>query len=804
MLTDDEIMAQVLAAFQDEQVEHRQAIANLLLELEREPEHEQRHTLLDQLFREAHSLKGGARAAGQLQVEQLAHQIEDVFSAVRQGVLPLTTEVCDPVYAALDAIGSLMQAVADSQQPDGTIYQPLLAALSGIVQHGTTQSQAAAHSSDHSTGNGHALLNLPGARHNGHDAVTLEALASALHGDGSSNGSGHSPEAAGDTVSASVRVATANLDTLFNETGELIACTVRYQQHAHEAQQLLTSLSRWRRIWRQARPVHARLQASTPSIRPTVHYLEGYHDRPATTSTSVVDRETSVLLSALTQAQELIGELERQLTRHVREMIEDSSRLDAVAERLHSQVRRTRMLPLATLWSPLRLQVREVARASGKQVILDLDDGGAEADRQVLDGLREVLLHLLRNAVDHGIESAEQRLAGGKAAEGRITLCADVSGDRLTMTLRDDGAGLDLRVIQERALESGLISVADLPRYGSAELTELIFLPGFSTRKTVSALSGRGVGLDIVRSQLERMHGRVQVHSAPGAGCTFTMTVPLSLTSAHSLLLEADGALYAIPLDSVQRIIKVLPEQIQILEGRAALALSDRPTPLAHLADVLDGTAASPRQASLALVFGTGERQVACLVDAVLGEQELVVHRLPAPLHHVQGFSGATILADGRVAPMLDVVDLMRGVLGVHTTIAVAPASVTSQRRSRVLVVDDSITTRTLEKNILIAAGYDVYLAADGLEAWTLLHELSDDGGCDLLLSDVDMPRLTGFELTARVRAEPRLHHLPVVLVTSLDTPADRERGIAAGADAYLVKRGFDQHALLDTIAGLL
>ncbi len=816
MLTDVEIMAQVLAAFQEEQAEHRQAIGDLLLTLERGPEPDQRRPLLDQLFREAHSLKGGARAAGQPVVEQLAHRIEDLFSAVRAGTLPLTPEVCDPIYATLEVIGELMRQVAEGHVIDPTPHEPLLATLAEFVEGNTgtapvaveapatppvasnPQPPSASPSKQAVTGTAAApTSSQPAADRNPAQVVSHDA---------DEPDTGYRSQA--DISGTSVRIATTTLDTLMNETGELITCTVRQQQRARDGHQLVELANRWRRIWRQVRPTYTKLQDRAPSIRPTVHYLSDYGEAPSAAPTIAADRETSVLLSALTEAHELIGELEKQLGQHVRALSEDSSQLEAVAERLHTQVRRTRMLPLSTLWSPLRLQVREMARAAGKQIVLDLDDGGAEADRQVLDRLRDVLLHLLRNAVDHGIEQPQQRAAAGKSEVGRLTLRADVGGDRLTLTLADDGAGLNLTAIQERALASGLINAADLGRLSASELTDLIFVPGFSTRTTVSALSGRGVGLDIVRAQIERMHGRVSVQSTPGAGCTFVMSVPLSLTSAQGLLLEADGALYAVPLDTVQRILAVSPDDVQVLEGRSALKLGERPAPLAHLGDVLgsSGRAAGQpvRRAGPALLLGVGDRQVVCLVDAVLGEQELVVQRLPAPLQQVRGLAGATILADGRVAPILDVVDVLRGVLGARSVIGEVVNPAMPQRRQRIVVVDDSITTRTLEKNILLAAGYDVHLASDGAEALTLLGQLFDSGGCDLLLSDVDMPHLNGFELTARVRGDSRLQHLPVVLVTSLDTPADRERGIAAGADAYLVKQGFDQHALLDTIASLL
>jgi two-component system chemotaxis sensor kinase CheA len=621
-----------------------------------------------------------------------------------------------------------------------------------------------------------------------------------------------------------VRLSIAVLDGLMNEAGELMTCSLRARQLSREAQALSDLPARWRRMWRRISPSLARAREVGPAHDPVVHHLDdrahaaagrwrggadGVVIAPARRAAgeAALARDEEPLLEALEQANALIGELTASLAGLSRQAAEDQTRLAAVTDRLHAQIRRTRMLPLTTLVNPLRLQVREMARAAGKRAALELDDRGAEADRQVLEQLREVFMHLLRNAIDHGIEEPEARAAAGKPELGTITLRASVSGDRLTITLEDDGAGISLEAVGRRAVAAGILGPAELERASEAELADLIFLPGFSTRQTVSALSGRGVGLDIVRSRVERMHGRVVVRSRPGAGTSFVIDVPLSLTSSHGLLLRAGGAAYVLPLDAVQRIVMPAPGQIQSLEGRPVLRVEGRPLPVATLDDLL-GVAGEQPQAGmrgLALILGSGERQVACLVDAVLGEQELVVHRLPPPLLRVRFLSGATILADGRVVPILDVVDLVRSAAGGQQRAVRAEAGPQEEHRAPViLVADDSITTRTLEKNILEAAGYRVCLATDGQEALEALHRLGDDGGCDLLLSDIDMPRLNGFDLTAQVRADTRLRHLPVVLVTSLDSPADRERGVSAGADAYIVKRAFDQQTLLDTIAQLI
>jgi two-component system, chemotaxis family, sensor kinase CheA len=800
MLTDAEIMAQVWAAFQAEQAEHRQAIGELLLELERNPDHPQRQKLLDQLFREAHSLKGGARAAGQPAVEQIAHHLEDVISAVRQGTLSLTPELCDPIYAALDAIDALVGRVAAGQPVDLALHSSILETLTRAVE-GAGRAPAA------DTG----ALARPAARDRDVPGVyppNTEAPPAAaettIRIQGEHPPNTETPPAAETTI----RIQTAIVDSLLNEIGELTTCGLRSAEHRREVRHLVELTVRWRRGWRRVRPIYARLQERMGALRPTIHYLGDRDELPSLVSEPRLDYDAAILLETLKETDALMGDLEQHLARHGQELAEAHAQLAASVERMHAQIRQARMLPLATIFGQIRLQARDMARAAGKQLALDVDDGGAVADRPVLERLREIITHLVRNALDHGIETPDLRAARGKAPEGRVTLRASVSGDRLICTLADDGAGLDLEAIRRQALASGWVSESDLARMGESELVQLIFLPGFSTRETVSTLSGRGVGLDIVRSQVERMHGRVDVQNIPGQGCRFLIAVPLSLTSAHGLLVRAGEASYAIPLDAVQRIIPVAPSDIQMLEGRASLVLDGRPLPLVSLAGLLG--AASPDMARpaaaqrLALVLGSGERQVAGLVDDVLRDQELVTHRLPPPLQQVRFIAGATILPDGRIVPILDVVDLIEAAIGTRQAHALTLDPATPRRSPTVLVVDDSLTTRTLEKNILEAAGYQVRLATDGAEALQILDQLADGGDCDLLLSDVDMPRLNGFELAAQVRASQRFKHLPIVLVTSLDTPADRERGIAAGADAYIVKRAFEQQALLETIAELI
>ncbi|WP_448542021.1 hybrid sensor histidine kinase/response regulator [Roseiflexus sp.] len=782
MENDDDIMAQVFAAFCEEQAEHRAAIASLLLEMEQHPDHPDDRALVDQLFRAAHSLKGSARAAGLPGIERIAHAIEDLFAALRQRRLRVTPALCDPVYAALDVIGVLVDRAIAHHPPDDALIETTVHRLRAVLAQPPSEQELAERTE------GAAI---PG------DETPVVSAGLAV------------PPGVGEVTT--VRLAIEVLDTLLNDVGELMTGVMRIRAQARRIQDLSGMSAPWKRLWRQVRPLVAQYQARSDAFHPVVHHLDIRPITPERSGDGLQQRDLQQLAGALTRAAALIDEIDQQLTACARDLAADQSMLSAVTDRLHLQIRRARMLPLRTIFQPLRLVARDVSRSAGKPVDLFFDDGGAEADRQVLDTLREVLTHLLRNAIDHGIEEATVRQHRGKPERGAVRLNATVDGDWLTIEVADDGAGLDDEAIRRRALELGLLTATDLERLTPTDIANLIFLPGFSTRTTASHLSGRGVGLDIVHSHIERMQGRIQVHSAPGAGCRFVLSVPVSLTSAHGLLVKLGQHTCAVPLESIQRIVAVQPGDVRVLEGRTVVLVDGRPVVLVHLADLMeagDGMGSFSRggERRPALLLGSGsERQVACLVDGVVGEQELVVHRLPFPIRRVQFIAAAAILPDGAIAPILDTVDIVRVASGAQRLPAPATPDVNQERRiPQILVVDDSLTTRMLEKNILEAAGYQVHLATDGVEALDVLQRLSTNGGCDLVISDIDMPRLNGFELTEKLRAGERFKHLPVVLVTSLDAPEHRERGVTVGADAYIVKRAFDQQTLLDTIARLI
>jgi two-component system chemotaxis sensor kinase CheA len=479
-------------------------------------------------------------------------------------------------------------------------------------------------------------------------------------------------------------------------------------------------------------------------------------------------------------------------------------RLSLIIDELQDEIKRVRMLPLTTITATFGRMVRDLAREQEKQIDLVITGRDTELDKRVLEQIKDPLIHLLRNAVDHGIETVAERNEAGKPAAGQITLAASQQGHNVVITVSDDGSGLNLPAIRASAVRKGLVKPADVQNLSDDEVANLIFNSGLSTSQIITDISGRGVGLDVVRQNIEELHGTLEVTFEPGQGTHFTMTLPLTLASSHGLLVQAGKQTFALPLTTVERMLHVKRSEITRVEGKEAITYQGKPVALAWLADLL-ALPQSPQNADqlTIVIVAVAEKRLGLIVDGLAGEQEIVMKTLGKQLAKVGGIAGATVLGSGQVVLVLHTADLVKLATRIE---ARRPLTTDTNHQEKdhyktILVVDDSITTRTLEKNILEAAGYYVKLATDGEEA---LASLVSDGLPDLIVSDINMPRLDGFALTGRVKQDSRYADIPVILVTSLDSPADKARGIEAGADAYIVKSKFDQGNLLETIDQLV
>jgi two-component system, chemotaxis family, sensor kinase CheA len=567
----------------------------------------------------------------------------------------------------------------------------------------------------------------------------------------------------------SIRVALSKLDSLMAEAGELALSRINAEQRSKDLQNMRQAINRFPRLWQDVRVQIARLQRENNSAQPLVEVLEDYHKAVQGLLTDVATVDLALNRDAL--------------------------RLGMVANRLQDDIRRARMLPFQNLEALLHRAVRDAARSSQKEINFTIEGNDVELDRKVLELLKDPLMHLLRNAAVHGIESPEARLQKGKAPVGEVRLSIAQRGSEAHIRISDDGQGFQIDALKEAAHGHPLAS------NHSEDPVRLAFLAGVSTANGLTELAGRGVGLDVVRQQIELLQGRISVENKPGEGVAIQLIVPVSLAMTRVLLVKANNEAYAIPLAAIEMIEEL--ENSFHVEGQLMINVNSQPLVVVPLA-VLLGQTVIESPDPLLIILAVAEQKIALLVDDVMSEQELAVKSFSKPLVKVRHMTGAAVLGSGEPVVVLNTADLVKASRKLpkqaYAATKTVERDVKKKKLEHILVVDDSITTRTLEKNILLAAGYTVVTATDGLEA---LKELRSKN-FDLVVADVEMPNLDGIGLVRQLRDSDEFKHLPLILVTSLESKEDRERGMHAGANAYIVKRGFNQAELLSTIRQLL
>jgi two-component system chemotaxis sensor kinase CheA len=461
---------------------------------------------------------------------------------------------------------------------------------------------------------------------------------------------------------------------------------------------------------------------------------------------------------------------------------------------LQQRILQARMVPIATVSDQLHRAVRDLAKALGKDVKWEVEGGDTELDRGVLHHLGDSLLHLVRNAVDHGIETPGERVAAGKPPDATLRLRATQTGSELVIAVEDDGRGIDVAAVRRAAARRG-VPVSS----GDEDGLQLVFTPGLSTAGAVSAVSGRGVGLDAVRTAIEAVNGRIELESDVSRGTTFRLIVPVSLAVTPCLIVRAGADVFAVPMHRVLRAQSGPEVHVTHAEGREVIWHNERPVALASLAAVVGVAGDGPADGPVVVLAGS-TRRYAFRVDALVGRRDLLAKGLGAHLPKSEVVSGATVAADGSVLLVLDIDGLIERARRTVGVVESAPADTVAPARGSLLVVDDAMTIRELQRAILERSGFRVRTAANGEDA---LAQLRSEPA-DLVLTDVEMPVMDGFELTSAIRSDPVLAHTPVLILTSLSAEADRQRGLDAGADGYIVKSGFDEKALVDAVDALL
>ena len=802
-MTDDELLEKILPVFQ---AEARDRIANMssqLLELEKVREDARRDTLLEEAFRSAHSLKGAARAVGMDAVESLCQIMEDQFTAIRDGRLTLAPEHFDALHDAIRGVESCIDAgVGKTDKQDVVALEQRLeeAFGNGIPSDRGQMRENVDEKSTTTTGGEQRLPpvgELPTPRpavEGGFVEKSPGNKAEASRGpEGLAedvSGKSAMPRAPASAVSGPgaedfVRIPLRKLDPILLKAEELVSLKLLQGELATGLCEIVREMETWKERW-------TKVAAFLPGVMDKAGCAEG--------------EDAANLMDFLQWNKVHLRDMECDVRALTKSAQRTRFTLGVMVDDLLDDMMNIRMQPVSTLFDTLPRMVRDISRKKGKQVDVEFHGGDVEIDRRILEEVKDPVIHLLRNAVDHGIEMPDVRQSLGKPAKGRVKVSiSQAEGSMVDLVIADDGQGIDTQRVRTRAVKSGILSEREAAALDDRDACFLIFRSGLSTSAIITDLSGRGLGMAIVQEKVEKLGGQLSIENAPGVGAAFHLRLPLTLATFRGILVRVAERSFILPSVNVGRVLRVARDQVQTVENRATIPLNGSTLSLLDLARVLDLPVKKTQETGplTVLVIGSGIKQMAFAVDQVVNEQEVLVKDLGPQLKRVPNIAGGTILGSGEVVPVLDVNDLLTRPRDASFRLPLEPGQAPGGggvRSPSVLLVEDSITSRMLLMNILDAAGYDVKTAVDGMEAFSLLKTER----FDLVVSDVDMPRMNGFELTVKIRADDDVSELPIVLVTSRDSREDREKGIDAGANAYIVKSSFDQTHLLDVISRLV
>jgi two-component system chemotaxis sensor kinase CheA len=712
-------------------------------------------------------------------IESICQLIENIFAALKQRKAASSTELFDVLHRAVDTVGKLL-IVTESEQTVEARAQ--VSELTGQLERaskggGTTAIPQPKQEESKRKGGEFPALPKQELLQPSKEMVGSRALAE------------EKP-----MLTETVRIPAAKLDAVLLQAEELLSAKLSARQRAEELREIHSALSSWKKNWAKVHADVGALQRSsgkvdkingqakaTPGITRVIEFLEWNGG--------------------------FVKSLENRIVALTTSMSHDQRSIDGMVDTLLEDMKKVLMFPFASLLEMFPKLVRDLSRDRGKEVELKIQGGDIEIDRRILEEMKDPLIHLIRNCIDHGIEKPAERERKKKPPQGSLTITiSQKNGSKVEILIADDGAGVDAAKVRSAAVKLGIITQEEAERLKAQETLTLIFQSGVSTSRIITEVSGRGLGLAIVREKVEKLSGVVSVKTRQDIGTTFRILLPMTLARFRGMLVRTGEHLFVLPTTNVERVVRVDKEEIRSVENRETISVNGQAVSLVRFGQVLhvpaEETAAANINKVPVVILGAAEKRIAFLVDEILDEQEVLVKRLGNQLSRVRNIAGAAVLGSGKVVPIINVSDLMKSAVEAPLESVKVPTApeVSAAKRKSVLVAEDSITARTLLKNILESAGYSVKTAVDGVDALTTLR--TED--FDIVVSDVDMPRMSGFDLTAKIRSDKKLADLPLVLVTALESREDRERGIDVGANAYIVKSSFDQSNLLEVIRRLI
>jgi len=760
---DQDMVKRLLVTFMGEAKEHLGTISASLIELENSRDEILRAELLETAYRCTHSLKGGARIVNLTLIEMLCQTFEECFAGVRKGALQPDRQLLDLMHETTDIIGKILFE-SPPEAPPAALKSKAIQLRKRLEQavkvtKVVPPSSKDINTRDPSKAESAPLSTKPAANDNAAD--TSEAVIV--------------PESANFRASPVpgielVKVPAARLDSILVQAEELTSLKLAIRQSGGALKEIMDDLATIRRSCESSR---------------------------SWTKNDIRELDRTLAIT------------DKKLTALKKNSDEDYHQASGMVDSLIQSAKSLVMFPFSIITEGLTKLIREMAREQGKEVKLFLDGETIELDRRLLQEIKDPLMHLVRNCVDHAIETPEERLAAGKSSFARIQVgLSIIENGKARVIVQDDGNGFDIAAIISSAVSKGIITADYASTINEEEALQLVFHSGLSSRQKVSTISGRGLGMAIVKEKVQALGGSLAVESFRGQGTSFIIELPLTLATFRGIRIRVGKRFFAVPTLEVQQVSRLLASEFTTIGNRETIVMAGQTIPVVQLAGVLriSGDDLKASRFRTIMVLGNGLQQMAFEVDEVCGEDDMLVKKLGPQLVRVKNVSGATVQGDGTVTPILNVADLLASLGSGTTTVSSEQMSgnasiLSDQTTKRIMVVDDSITSRTLLKNVIESYGYEVHTACDGVDA---LGALQNAESFDLATIDVEMPRMDGIELTTRLRADERFSRLPIVLITSLDSVEDKRRGIDAGADAYIVKSSFDQSNLLDIIKKLI
>ncbi|MBI5750238.1 MAG: hybrid sensor histidine kinase/response regulator, partial [Nitrospinae bacterium] len=567
-----------------------------------------------------------------------------------------------------------------------------------------------------------------------------------------------------------VRVSSEKLDRLMEEVGELLIMKLKAKQRVTHVQSIINDCNSAKQAFKKdKRSIHL--------------------------NTSQVSSQWSVVSNQLSVFSDRLDSLHRTLS-------DDSHQLSLIIENLQDDIKKTRLLPFHTIMGAFPKMVRDISVSENKKVRFEFSGGDIEIDKYILEEIKSPLMHMLRNSIDHGIEPPDERIKSNKPEDGTIKIILSQKGNNAIIEVADDGRGMDVEELKNSAVKKGLYTEKEIHQMKERQIMNIIFQPGFSTSKIITDISGRGIGMDVVKATIEKLNGTIDIETSKNTGTRFILTIPLTLSITHAIKFFIGNEICYIPINMVERIIKVEEKNLPTIEGGLAVHYNGSTIPYVRMQQILDISESDKKEDAerLAVILKTGNTMAAFAIDKFIGEEDITIKGLGNYMKRVRNVSGVTIMSDGNIAPILNVTDMINTIQLRGITSAMRKKErVDIKKNLSILVVDDSIMTRTLEKNILESYGYDVVTAIDGQDAILKIREKN----FDVIVSDVQMPNMSGLELTEKIKQDNRYSKIPVILVTAMESDEDKKKGIQIGADAYIVKSSFDQSNLLTTIKRL-